>query len=730
MDATRLDGEWIATSYQDERTGFAVGRLRLASGEEATAVGPLASLRPGQHAVLGGRWEQHALHGRQFRAATFLVDDPRTLRGLQAYLGSGTVKGVGSEIASRLVDRFGLDVFRVLEEEPGRLLEVPGIGPARVASIREAWAADRGDREIRAMLQGHGFAPSLARRVIERYGTGALAVIKGDPYRMVAEVPGVGFRTADRVARQNGIAADDPARVEAAVLHVLDAAAEDDGHCHLPERELVERIEELDVPAALVRAALERLRALGRLEIGEAADPALRPVQLPALALAERNVARRLLELTSRRPHPTLLGVEDAERAAGLVLSPGQRDALAEALQVGVLVITGGPGTGKTTLIRVLLAALRRLGESWRLAAPTGRAARRLTEATGQEAATLHRLLEFGFPEMRFRRDASNPLDTDGVIVDEASMVDLGLMAALLEAMPRGGRLVLVGDAHQLPPVGPGQVLADIIASGVLPVATLTEIHRQVAGSGIVVNAHRVDRGEMPVSSEKEPPRPIPAGGADTRRDFFLVEREGPEEIRAALLEVVTRRLPAHGFRPMDDIQVLVPMHRGELGTVALNRLLQDALNPTGPGLERRDWRFRTGDRVIQTRNDYDTEVFNGEVGRVLSASGDEMVVDFDGRVVTVTGDGFHDVEPAYAITVHKSQGSEYPAVVVVLHRAHQVMLRRNLLYTAITRASSFCCIVGARPAVRLAVNVSGRRDRHTRLDDLLVARAAPRRPA
>ncbi|MBN1336139.1 MAG: ATP-dependent RecD-like DNA helicase [Deltaproteobacteria bacterium] len=725
MEGTRLDGEWIATSYQDERTGFAVGRLRLADGDEATVVGPLASLRPGQHAVLGGRWEQHAQHGRQFRAETFLVDDPRTLQGLHAYLGSGIVKGIGPEIAGRLVERFGLDVFRVLEEEPDRLQQVPGVGPARVASIREAWAADRKDREIRATLQGHGFAPSLARRVIERYGSGALAVIRRDPYRMMSEVPGVGFRTADRVARQNGILADDPARVEAAVLHVLAQAAEDDGHCYLPEAEVIERVGKLDVPPPLVREASLRLGDLGRVRIGEARDPGLRPVQQSALARSERSVARHLVRLAARRPHPSLLGVTDAERASGLVLSPGQRGALEAALQEGVVVITGGPGTGKTTLVRVLLAALRRLGESWKLAAPTGRAARRLAEATGQEAATLHRLLDFGFPEMRFRRNAVNPLDADGVIVDEASMVDLGLMEALLEAMPARGRLVLVGDAHQLPPVGPGQVLADIIASGVLPVVTLTDIHRQVAGSGIVVNAHRVDRGEMPVSSEKEPQTVRPAPSPEPRRDFFLVDREEPEEVRAALLEVVTRRLPAHGFHPMDDIQVLVPMHRGDLGTVALNRLLQDALNPTGPTLERHDWRFRVGDRVIQTRNDYDTEVFNGEVGRVLSAAGDELVVDFDGRVVTLAGDALHDLEPAYAITVHKSQGSEYPAVVVVLHRAHQVMLRRNLLYTAITRASAFCCIVGSRPALRLAVNVSGRRDRHTLLDDLLRAEAS-----
>jgi len=728
LSETRIEGELLGFSYLDEQSAFAVGRFRLPSDEEITVVGLLGGARPGQTLHLSGRWEEHRVHGRQLRVKSFLADDPRTLRGLRAYLSAGAVKGIGPGLADRLVEAFGLRTLRVLEDEPERLAEVRGIGPSRVAAIREAWQADREDRELHATLRGHGLKPALTLRISERYGRAALAVVVRDPYRLAREIPGVGFRTADTIARQNGFDRDHPQRAEAAVAHALDRA-EDDGHCFLPERELALALRALDVPAAAWREAVQRLLDSGRLLGRETADPSLRPLQLPRLAALERRVARRLLALVSRPRQPSLLTVRDAERVTGLELNDDQRRAVEQALRCGALVITGGPGTGKTTIVKVLLAAARQAGQRWKLGAPTGRAARRLADACGQEASTLHRMLEFAFAEMRFKRDAHNPLEADGVIVDEASMVDLKLMAALLEAIPAGGRLVFVGDDHQLPAVGAGQILGDLIASGVVPVVRLREIYRQVAGSGIVVNAHRVDEGSMPLSAERElarwkqessarpggrPRQPEPA------QDFFLVAREDPLEVQAALLEVVARRLPRKGFGPMEDIQVLAPVHRGQLGTVTLNRMLQQTLNPGERGLKVRDWLLRRGDRVIQTRNNYQSEIFNGEVGRVTATGQESLTVDFEGRLVTLTGDQLRDLELAYAITVHKSQGSEYPAVVIVMHSSHRIMLRRNLLYTAITRASRFCCIIGSRRAVRLAVSISGRQDRHTMLADLL----------
>ncbi|MFZ5478034.1 MAG: ATP-dependent RecD-like DNA helicase [Myxococcota bacterium] len=694
MYADSLEGELVGFTFKAGDGGFGVGRVRLADGVEAIAVGAIGHLHEGQRIAAQGQWVVDTRFGRQFRIERLLVEDPRTLKGMERYLASA-IDGVGAELARRIVDKFGLDTLKVLGDAPHRLDEVDGIGAKTRDRIVAAWQSDASGRELMVTLRGFDLSPSTCRRIAERFGKDAPAVVTRQPYRLV-EVRGVGFRTADAIARQQGIARDDPARVEAAIQFVLEEA-EDEGSCFLPETVLLERLVALDVALDVARERLDGMAAMGRVARHRAATEGDRPVYRVPMEKLEARVARALRERLAGVPPALAVDVPRAEAAVGLELSPGQREAVALALRSGVSVVTGGPGTGKTTIVRVLLAAGVARGEAWLCCAPTGRAARRLAETTKQEAKTIHRLLEFSMQQMDFTRNSEKPLEADGVLVDEASMVDLRLFAALLDALPPRCRLVLVGDADQLPSVGAGDVLRDVIASEVVPVARLAEVYRQAADSGIVRNAWRVNRGEVPISAEKE-------GGA---RDFFVVTREDATDARETVLQVVRERLPRLGFDPRRDVQVLTPMHAGPLGTVALNAALGAALNPDGAPLRWGERTFRVGDRVIQTRNDYDADVFNGDVGRVVSVE-HGLTVDFDGREVTLAGDALDALDPAWAISIHKSQGSEYPAVVVAVHTSHFVLLRRNLLYTALTRAKRFACVVGSARALRTAVGRTG----------------------
>lgn len=715
MYADRLEGELSGFSFKSADGAFAVAKVRVATGAEVVVVGPIGTLHEGQRVVATGQWVNDGRFGRQFKVESFLVESPRTLRGLERYL-SAAIPGVGSELARRIVETFELETLDVLDRHPERLTEVPGVGEKTREKIVAGWEQNAATRELEVALRGYGFGLALCHRITERFGRNALAVVQRESYRLV-EIPGVGFRTADQVARANGLAADAPERIDAALAFVLQEA-EGEGSCFLPEAVLVERLGRLDVPEEAARGGLDRAVGFGRLVRHGAPLEGDRPVFRREMEQREARVAGALLNRLAEVPAARWADVSRAEAACGIALHEAQRAAVELALKSGVSVITGGPGTGKTTILKVLLAAARQRGEQWLCAAPTGRAARRLTESSGQEAKTLHRLLEWSAeaaPRERntknfggFTRNSEKQLEAGGVLVDEASMLDLELFGSLLDALPAKCRLVLVGDVDQLPSVGAGQVLRDTIESGVIPVARLTEVYRQARESGIVRNAHRVNHGEVPLSGEREPDGVV--------RDFFLVQKDDPGDLQRLLVQVVQERLPRLGFNPLRDVQVLTPMHAGVLGTVALNERLQAALNPEGAVLKRGNRTFRVGDRVLQTRNDYDADIFNGDVGRVLSVEHDALAVDFDGREVTLTGDGIDAVELAYAISIHKSQGSEYPAVVVALHHSHFVMLRRNLLYTALTRAKRFACIVGSARALRTATGRAGGDERWTRL--------------
>lgn len=719
-----IEGTLIHVTYRNEETGYVVARVALAGegdpGRPVTVVGNLLGVAPGESVRLTGGWVHHARYGTQFKVVACETLVPTSIQAIERYLGSGLIKGIGPTFARRLVEVFGDETMRVIEEEPDRLRQVEGIGMVRLARIKEAWAEQRELRALILFLQGHGISPTFARRIAQRYGMEAIARIQADPYQLAREIPGIGFKTADRVGRSLGVAPDSPRRVTAAILYLLGEAV-DEGHLFLPVTSL--RAEALTLlglsDGATVDDAVERLVVEGavcREAIGSEAEAA---IYLAEYHQAERAVAARLVAC-ARGPAPgpsidAAQAIPWVERAVGLSLGEEQRRALERALVSKVLVITGGPGTGKTTLLTCLSRILGAKGVRVALAAPTGRAARRMAEAAGHEAKTLHRLLEFSPKERRFLRNARRPLQADVVVVDEASMVDLPLMHRLLEAVPPACRLLLIGDADQLPSVGPGSVLQDLIAAGDIAVVRLRQIYRQAGESLIVLNAHRVNRGEFPI---------LPPAGARSP-DFLFLPREEVEDVRSAVVELAARELPEHyGLDPFGAVQVLSPMNRGPIGVNQLNRDLQAALNPSGVELARGGWGLRVGDRVMQVRNNYEREVFNGDIGQVAA-------IDVDDQSVTVRfeeGDRVYDAADldeltlAYCVSIHKSQGSEYPAVVLPIHTSHYIMLKRNLLYTAMTRARRLAVLVGTRQALAIALGDASVQARHTRLAQRLAA--------
>jgi exodeoxyribonuclease V alpha subunit len=720
-DAAIVEGTLDRVVFQNPSSQWTVARLLPAEGgAPITVVGALLGVQPGLPLILRGAWVDDRRYGRQFRVESYQTRSPETLLGIERYLGSGLIPGIGAELAKRIVAAFGLRTLEVIEEEPTRLEEVEGIGRARAASIAEAWKEQRDIQDVMVFLRGHGVSAAYAARIYKRYGNDAVGLVRENPYRLALDIWGIGFKTADGIARNLGIEKSAPARLEAGLVHVLGELAED-GHAHAPEDALVARSAELlEVDAEPLRPALERLEASGlivREPLGE------RGVCVSLLALweQERDTAAALARVAETPMPAADLDVDGAltwfEEREAIELAPEQRRAIRAAALDKCVVITGGPGVGKTTIVRAITAIFAAKKRRVALCAPTGRAAKRLSESAGAPALTLHRMLEFQPRTASFERNATRPLEVDVVIVDEASMIDIALARALLVALPPEAQLVLVGDIDQLPSVGPGSVLADVIASEAATVVELREIFRQAAQSQIVVAAHRINRGEMP---ELAPP----SGDDPTRTDFYFVGRDDPLAARDTLIELVAERIPQRfGFDPIAEIQVLAPMHRGDLGTTALSAALQARLNPSGatpfPEVQRGDRVFRAGDKVMQIRNDYDREVFNGDMGIVRAIEREPEVLRvelFDGRVTEYRRDDLDQLVHAYAVSVHKSQGSEYPAVVLPLMMQHYMMLQRTLLYTAVTRGKQLVVVVGQARAVQKAVRQSAAKERWTYL--------------
>ena len=707
-----LAGAVERVTFHGEDSGFCVLRVKARGHRElVTVVGHAAAVSAGEWITASGEWVNDRTYGPQFRSRFLKATAPTSTEGIQRYLGSGMIRGIGPVYAKKLVRTFGERVFDVIESDPERLREVDGIGPVRAERITAAWAEQKAVREIMMFLHGHGVGTARAVRIFRTYGADAVQVMSENPYKLARDIRGIGFRTADAIAMRLGIGKAAMIRLRAGVAHALTEAM-DDGHCGLPAEELRPAAAELlEAPEDLVRTAVDEELAAGNVVADRVGETPC--VFLAGLHRAEHGIAERLHRIAAGPlPWPRIdadKALPWIERRIGLHLAPSQIGAIRLALASKVLVITGGPGVGKTTIVNAILRILAAKGARLLLCAPTGRAARRMTETSGFEARTIHRLLEVDPSSGGFRRDAEHPVDCDLLVVDEASMVDVPLMQALVKAVPDRAALLIVGDIDQLPSVGPGQVLADIIGSGTVPVVRLTEVFRQAAESRIIVNAHRINAGAVP---ELDPPEAI--------SDFYFVPADDPESAVPRVLELVRTRIPRRfGLDPVRDIQVLCPMNRGGVGARSLNIELQAVLNPAGERkVERFGWTFAPGDKVMQVENDYDKEVYNGDIGRIDDVDPDlgEVTARFDGRAVTY---GFGEMDalvPAYATTIHKSQGSEYPAVVIPLMTQHYVMLRRNLLYTGVTRGKRLVVLVGQRKAVAIAVRAASGRRRWSKL--------------
>ena len=707
-------------TFHNSDNGFCVLRAKARGHRElVTVIGHAAMISAGEWITASGEWVNDHTHGQQFKARFMRTSAPTSIDGIEKYLGSGMIRGIGPVYAKKMVQAFGEKVFDIIEAEPERLREVTGIGVFRAKRITDAWAEQKIVREIMVFLHSNGVGTARAVRIYKTYGSDAVQVMTENPYRLARDIRGIGFKTADAIAMKLGIEKTAMIRVRAGISYALTEAM-DDGHCGLPNAELVPlAVELLEISQELVLTALD-------LELSEGTVIAASVGETPCVFLAglyraEQVIAERLTTLANGTLPWQFIDADKAlpwvEQKTGLSLAASQVAAIRLALTSKVLVITGGPGVGKTTIVNSILRILSAKGVNLLLCAPTGRAAKRMTEATGFEAKTIHRLLEVDPKGGGFKRNAENPLECDLLVIDETSMVDVMLMQALMKAAPDNAALLIVGDIDQLPSVGPGQVLADVISSGAVAVVRLTEVFRQAAQSRIITTAHKINQGSIPDLTKPE-----------GESDFYFVQADDPETAVQRIIELVQTRIPQRfGLDPIRDIQVLCPMNRGGVGARSLNVELQKALNPAGERkVERFGWTFAPGDKVMQIENDYDKEVYNGDIGYIDDVDPDdgELTASFDGRAVVYGFGELDTLVPAYAATIHKSQGSEYPAVVIPVLTQHYTMLQRNLLYTGVTRGKRLVVLVGQKKAVAIAVkNVSGRR-RWSKLNEWLAAKS------
>ncbi|MEN8135828.1 MAG: ATP-dependent RecD-like DNA helicase [Thermodesulfobacteriota bacterium] len=712
----RLSGVLERITFQSDESGFTVARLRANDhgNELLTIVGMLADTPVGSGLELSGRWQRDPRHGRQFKFDHYQVVKPNTIQGMEKYLGSGLIKGVGPAYAAKIVSHFGMATLEVLDQSPERLSEVAGLGRKLIGIIKEAWRGQKDVHEIMVFLQGHNIPASYAVKIYKTYGPGSLRVVKENPYRLTEDIWGVGFRVADRIAVSVGLPTHDPGRIKAGLLFVLNEAVSS-GHCYLERQELFKKsCSLLELPLAMIEARLPELLAEEKVVVGD------ERVYLPYLYHAERGVANSLLRIGDGLPPwgklDSVVELRQIRKAMGFELAPEQAQGLGVALENRLAVLTGGPGTGKSTILKAMILMLEKKGVRIALAAPTGRAAKRLAEATGRGASTIHRLLGFTAFGGGFSHNSDKPLAADLVVVDEASMLDIVLANSLLRAIPAGGALLLVGDSDQLPSVGPGNFLRDLVACGLLKTARLTRIFRQGEGSLISINAARVNSGK---SFDL-----LPEYKGD--KDFYFIAREAPEEIEREVVSLCAGRLTEkYGFDPKRDIQVLTPMRKGLIGVENLNRRLQRVINgPDGGAEENGPERFRLGDKVMQLRNNYEKEVFNGDMGFVTDIDGDAQVVTVtvDGRPISYESAEINELQLAYAVTVHKSQGSEFPCVILPIHTVHYPLLQRNLLYTGITRGRKLVVVVGSPKALTIAIANNRVRQRNSGLQERLLA--------
>ena len=723
-----LQGQIERITYTNEENGYTVAKVKVRGRPDlVTVIGHMTSPLPGQVLKMKGEWTTHPKFGEQFKAISCECTVPATSAGIQRYLGSGLIKGIGPVMAKRMVAKFGDDTLDVIENQTQKLTEVEGIGDKRIEMIKEAWEEQKEIREVMLFLQGHGVSATYASKIFKAYGKASIQVVQDNPYRLATDIFGIGFVTADNIAQKLGFSIESEFRIQAGILYVLHQLS-DEGHVLYPRPALITKSTQiLEVEATLVDKCLADLNAAQKVVIEDltapGADESQEAVYLAKYHFSEKSIAHKLKRLLaspkSIRRVDTTKALEWVQKTHSISLAEKQAEAVRKALEDKILVITGGPGTGKSFLLNAILKIVSRLKARIFLAAPTGRAAKRMNEATGFEAKTIHRLLEFDFQKGGFKKDEEHPLNCDLLIVDEMSMVDTLLMHHLLKAVRLDTTLIMVGDVNQLPSVGAGNVLKDIIGSGAVPVVELSEIFRQARESSIIVNAHLINQGQFPRLTPRQ----------DKLDDFFFMQEEDPEKVLDKIKYMVMERIPKRfQLNPVTDVQVISPMNKGVVGVNNLNTQLQASLNPNGQELTRGGKTFREGDKVMQIKNNYDKEVFNGDIGKIikLDLEMQEMKIRFDDRVVVYEYADLDELVLAYAVSIHKSQGSDYPAVVMPILTQHYIMLQRNLIYTGITRGKNLVVAIGAKKALAIAVNNAKTQQRYTFLYGRLRNNASP----